>query len=110
MKNTLAIGVILLGGLMVYAGYQNWTLADTIRFFAGQKQTHIRPGVVGGTATDGTGLDHSTKGYHWVLPGGTDSHGFHNTSPDDVLAPDNPDDPNTPPIPADDPRNATGKR
>jgi hypothetical protein len=50
MKNTLAIGAILLGGIMVYAGYKNWTLADTIRFFAGQEQSGLAPGTVRGNA------------------------------------------------------------
>jgi len=36
MRNTLAIGCIVLGGLLIYGGFKNWTLAETIRFFTGQ--------------------------------------------------------------------------
>ncbi|ARK07708.1 hypothetical protein Toil_gp25 [Rhodococcus phage Toil] len=50
MKNTLAIGAILLGGIMVYAGFKNWTLADTIRFFAGMEQSGLAPGTIRGNA------------------------------------------------------------
>jgi hypothetical protein len=37
MKNTLAIAIILLGGMLVYGGYKDYSFADTIRFFTGQK-------------------------------------------------------------------------
>lgn len=36
MKNTLAVGMILLGGVLVYSGFKNWTIAETLKFFAGQ--------------------------------------------------------------------------
>lgn len=37
MKNTLALAIILLGGMLVYGGYKDYSFADTIRFFTGQK-------------------------------------------------------------------------
>lgn len=37
MKNTLALAIILLGGMLVYGGYKDMSFADTIRFFTGQK-------------------------------------------------------------------------
>jgi hypothetical protein len=37
MKNTLALSVILIGGMLVYGGYKDYTFADTLRFFTGQK-------------------------------------------------------------------------
>lgn len=36
MKNTLALGMIILGALMVYSGFKNWTLFEAVRFFTGQ--------------------------------------------------------------------------
>lgn len=37
MKNTLALAVILLGGMLIYGGYKDYSFADTIRYFTGQK-------------------------------------------------------------------------
>jgi len=36
MKNTLAVGLILAGAILIYAGFKNWTLPETVKFFAGQ--------------------------------------------------------------------------
>lgn len=36
LKNTLAIALILVGGVLVYSGFKNWTLGETLKFFAGQ--------------------------------------------------------------------------
>lgn len=36
MKNTLALGLIILGALMVYSGFKNWTLVEALKFFTGQ--------------------------------------------------------------------------
>lgn len=41
MKNTLALGAILLGLILVYSGYKGWTVADTVRFFTGQEQKDV---------------------------------------------------------------------
>lgn len=41
MKNTIALAAIVLGGILMYAGYKGWTVADTIRFFTGQEQRDV---------------------------------------------------------------------
>lgn len=45
MKNTLAIAIIILGGILIYGGYKDYSFADTIRFFTGQKITGEKDGV-----------------------------------------------------------------
>lgn len=37
MKNTLALAIIALGGMLVYGGYKDYSFTDTVRFFTGQK-------------------------------------------------------------------------
>lgn len=39
MRNTTALVMILLGGMLIYGGYKDYSFADTIRFFTGQKLT-----------------------------------------------------------------------
>lgn len=53
MKNTLALAIILLGGMLVYGGYKDYSFADTIRFFTGQKLQNPPPpsGTIPGTPT-----------------------------------------------------------
>lgn len=107
MKNTLALGAILFGAIVVYGGYKNWTIADTIRFFTGQEMHGDVPGVVKGNAvTDGgktiQEMPTAPEGYEWT--GDFDANHkwyFH-------LVPSDPNNAQTPPIPDSDPRNAPG--
>lgn len=59
MKNTLAITIILLGGMLVYGGYKDMSFADTIRFFTGQKLQNNGPVTRG--FKDGTPQDIQPK-------------------------------------------------
>lgn len=43
MKNTVAIGAIILGGILVYSGFKNWTIPETIKFFTGGEAPDIKP-------------------------------------------------------------------
>ena len=108
MKNTLAIGAILIGGILVYAGFKNWTLADTVRFFSGQEMLGEVPGVKTGTAVPDGGLTIQempapAPGYEWTGKKRSDSGqwGY-------VQVPINPNDPATPAFPDNDPRNEPG--
>jgi hypothetical protein len=51
MKNTLALAMVLLGGMLVYGGYKDYSFSDTIRFFTGQK-------------LQGSGMGRSTEQIH----------------------------------------------
>lgn len=72
MKNTLALAIIILGGMLVYGGYKDFSFADTIRFFTGQKLQSSGPVTRG--FKDGTPQDIQPK-----AP--TKPSAFHPTTP-----------------------------
>lgn len=111
MKNTLALGAILFGAIVVYGGYKNWTIADTIRFFTGQEMHGDVPGVVKGTPQSGKNpgdkdigdMPDPPAGYRWT--GKDDGQGRWGY----VLEQVDPSNPDTPAIPQEDGRNEPGR-
>lgn len=100
MKNTTALAAIIIGGMLIYGGYKNWSFADTVRFFTGQPLSGLKPGVVKGHPVPGD----PTVG---PIPKGYTNHPEGEGGLDDKVVPLNPSDPATPSIPLNDPRYKT---
>lgn len=103
MKNTIALAAVILGGALLYSGLTGKAPSNVLRMALGQEEL---PGI--NLPLDGngvTGVAHADpsaippSGYKWDF------------SSDPVhLVPIDPANPDTPPIPLDDPRNDAGKK
>lgn len=106
MKNTSALAAIILGGMLIYGGYKNWSFADTVRFFTGQPLSGLKPGTVAGHPTAGGRTTGPVpKGYTNNPDASADGK-----DSNDNIVPLNPNDPATPRIPFTDPRYKTNDK
>lgn len=103
MKNTIALAAVIMGGGLLYAGITGKALSNVLRIALGQEE---KPGL--NLPLDGngvTGVAHADPdaippaGYKWDF----------NSDPT-RLVPIDPANPDTPPIPLEDPRNEPGRK
>ena len=103
MKNTIALAAVILGGALLYSGLTGTALSNVLLMALGQEQNAALNlpldgnGVQGAPHADPKAIP--PAGYKWDF----------NSDPT-RLVPIDPANPDTPPIPLDDPRNDAGKK
>lgn len=107
MRNTLAIGIILAGSVLILSAFKNWKLLTTLQVILGMKPWDYHAdgggrsmsGTIAGNAVTGNQnnpayrVGRAPQGYKWEGVGKSA-----------YLVPTNPNDANTPAIPRDSPK------